>query len=716
MADANHELQTALIEEYANEKPPSAGEIYCKIHKYTQERDLYSEGRWRSRLSKNDTRCLKQLSRHSDLKAAFDDLLDLPGLWGDMRISTLNKLISMGCKEVRLSSTGIPDLLREQNAIHYLKGIKDVWSRIFRHEKQAMRMLDTATVKAVELTSPKHSKGDAEMLHGRLVNGQIFAAFNLQDRELIWGELSKIDGLITSFFSFFADINYLHARAYGMRHLVEPSPTQTLCSALDAIYFGAPEDWDFAYRSLWLYTMQNATDLPPPTELPSEETKTKKKRLAKPRPGKVDEVALSNFAALAIRLGFKSDQISALSQRSADREIARAALLNARKSDHYEYTDATLESNVEQIVRLFDTATSVQVEQVCPAFVSDDPEASGVRCGFPDDKAHTRDAASLTIANLHVEVTEQGESITSFFVRRSVYFAFFGRPSGTRTGARSHPSPPRDPSFGEVESSPLQQSRPNHASNTSGGVHGGPEHEAAGQGRSALEQERLTRLEHAAQDGEEQERMEIEVWKPNRQEQERQALDDANNAQDGNDSSQARAIDQRRGTFIDLQNLIADGLASTSRGPATEDMDAFVQDLVGTANASTHSDRQELHQAPDEQLQVLAAPSTVRIEFKIDERGIWRTVRSLLVDISDPSEVERVAKKYMRKGIRPFDSSGNVLVPRTCFQAATADGSNTILLVPEKSIKVKNQLVVPASKVMPERELPPEKRQNKAHH
>jgi hypothetical protein len=412
-----------------------------------------------------------------------------------MRISTLNKLISMGCKEVSLSSTGIPDLLRKQNAIHYLKGMKDVWSQIFRHDKQAMRMLDNATVKAVELTSPKHSKRDSEVLHGQLVNGQIFAAFSLQDREVIWSELSKIAGLITSFLSFFADINYLHARAYGMRHLVEPSPTQTLCSALDAIYFGAPEDWDLAYRLLWLYTMQNATDLPPPSEPPLEETKTKRKRLAKARPGKVDEVVLSNFAALAIRLGFKSDQISALSQRSADREIARAALLNARKSDRYEYTDAILESNVEQIVRLFDTATSVQVEQVCPAFVSDDTAASGIRCGFPDEEAHARDADSLSIANLHVEVTEQGESITSFFVRRSVYFAFFGKPSETSTGGRSHPSPPRDPSFGEVESSPLQQSRSNHTLSTSGGVHGGPEHEGAGQERSVLEQERFTRLE-----------------------------------------------------------------------------------------------------------------------------------------------------------------------------------------------------------------------------
>ncbi|KAH7304128.1 hypothetical protein BKA65DRAFT_359073, partial [Rhexocercosporidium sp. MPI-PUGE-AT-0058] len=66
--------------------------------------------------------------------------------------------------------------------------------------------------------------------------------------------------------------------------------------------------WDLAYRLLWLYTMQNSPDLPPP----SKENKTKRKRLAKARPGKVDEVVLSDFAALAIRLGFKSDQISAL--------------------------------------------------------------------------------------------------------------------------------------------------------------------------------------------------------------------------------------------------------------------------------------------------------------------------------------------------------------------------------------------------------------------
>ncbi|KAH7305378.1 hypothetical protein BKA65DRAFT_520822 [Rhexocercosporidium sp. MPI-PUGE-AT-0058] len=541
-------------------------------------------------------------------------------LWGDIRISTLSKVINIGYKE---------------NAVHYLKDIKDIWSQIFRHNKQAMQMLDNATVKAVELTSPKHSKQDAQMLHGQLVNGQIFAAFNLQDREL--------------------------------------------------------------------YTIQNVTHLPPPSEPSSEETKTKRKRLAKARPGKVNEIILSNFATLAIRLGFKSNQISALSQRSADREIARAALLNARKSGCYEYTNAILESNIKQIVRLFNTATPVQVEQVYPAFVSNNPAALGIQYKFPNNKAHTRDTDALSIANLHVKVTEQGESVTSFFIRKSVYFTFFNKPSKTNTNSRSHPSPPQDPSFKEVKSSPLQQSRPSHASNTSSKVQKGPEHKEAGREGSILRQEGLARLEHAARP-KEQEEIKVEVLIPNKQ---LVLLNDPNSAKKGVASSQPTTRDQRRGTFLNLENLIVDRLASTSRGPATEDHEALVRsyrDLISTDNVDTNNNRQEHHQAPDKQLQILPAASTIRI----------KTDRSLLINISNPSKVEQIAKKYIRKGIQPYDSSLKVLILRTYFQVATIDGSNTILLVPENRIKVNKQLIVSVSKEMPEEELPPRDRQNRA--
>ncbi|OAF55407.1 hypothetical protein VC83_08335 [Pseudogymnoascus destructans] len=163
-ADIDDELRKALIEEHSNEQPPSDGEIYCKIRKYQQKRDRYSEMRWWARPSGHGTRCLDQVSRHPDFKAAFDDLLDIPGLWGGMRISTLNRMISMRCDDEVLS---------------YLTHIKDVWSRLLHHNKEAMLIVDQATVKAVELMAPKSSKRDAQALHGQLLSGQIFSGFSL---------------------------------------------------------------------------------------------------------------------------------------------------------------------------------------------------------------------------------------------------------------------------------------------------------------------------------------------------------------------------------------------------------------------------------------------------------------------------------------------------------------------------------------------------------
>jgi hypothetical protein len=538
-------------------------------------------------------------------------------------------------------------------------------------------MVDNATVKALELMAPKHSKQDAQRLHGLLVSGRIFAAFSLEDRETIWSVLRNVPGLIPSLFTFFADLKYLQACAGSMRHLVEPSPTHTMRMALDGVFFGGTHSWDLSYRHLWIYVMQNFRDLPAPLK----ENKKGNNRLAKAGTVTPNEVVLSDFAALADQMGFRSDQILALKQRSSDREIAHNALLNARKPDRYEYTSHNLESHIEQIVRLFATATPLLVEPSCPAFVSDDPTAAGTRCGFPDEEAHARDARSLSIANLHVDVDEQGKSITSFFVRRGVYCAFFGRPSETGTRRRSRPSPPQDPDVGEAgSSSPLQESRSNPASGTLGGER-----------PAGFEQ--VTRIRVG------QERTEQELLQA--------SVEDQNNVQEDVDSLQPAERDQRRGTQLDLERIIADGLASISENredrPQSSGPTVDLEELVDSYQDLISTDRQQYEQTPERQLQIIPPPSQVRIEFKIRERDVWRTDRSLLVDPSEPSEVERVAKKYMRKGFRPFDTSFSLLVPRTCFHAVTADGTNTVLLIPENDIRVNNQLVVfePASDAGP---------------
>jgi hypothetical protein len=63
-----------------------------------------------------------------------------------------------------------------------------------------------------------------------------------------------------------------------------------------------------------------------------------------------------------------------------------------------------------------------------------------------------------------------------------------------------------------------------------------------------------------------------------------------------------------------------------------------------------------------------------------------------LVDPSDPSEVKRIAIKYMRKGERMhiFGTNFRMLTAQTCFEAVTADGTNTILLIPEREIDTDN--------------------------
>jgi hypothetical protein len=55
--------------------------------------------------------------------------------------------------------------------------------------------------------------------------------------------------------------------------------------------------------------------------------------------------------------------------------------------------------------------------------------------------------------------------------------------------------------------------------------------------------------------------------------------------------------------------------------------------------------------------------------------------------------------KYMRKHIRLFDTKLNILTLIDYFKAATADGSNTIFLIPETEIDITKELENSISKL-----------------
>lgn len=186
--------------------------------------------------------------------------------------------------------------------------------------------------------------------------------------------MRSIDYLIPSLFTFFEDLKYLRACADCLKRLVKVSRRDTVRIAFDRKFFytekagdqyvvevaestivdrsgRAVDRFDLKYRHLWLFAMRDYREMPPDAK------KKSKDLLAKARVQRADEEVLSRGANLVHRVGFVSDEIDALRQRSSDSEIALNALLKARKLDRYQYDQTVLEANVAQIVRLFATAT-----------------------------------------------------------------------------------------------------------------------------------------------------------------------------------------------------------------------------------------------------------------------------------------------------------------------------------------------------------------------
>lgn len=91
---------TRIIESFLNEQKPSDGEIFRKIRLYHRQNDVEAENRWWACLDKSKLRDLRQLLKKQEIAAAFDDLIDLPGLWGRIQLGAIQRLLALKCDEV----------------------------------------------------------------------------------------------------------------------------------------------------------------------------------------------------------------------------------------------------------------------------------------------------------------------------------------------------------------------------------------------------------------------------------------------------------------------------------------------------------------------------------------------------------------------------------------------------------------------------------------
>jgi hypothetical protein len=99
-------LRRLLSDGFHYQKEPEDGEYYVKIRQfqgYHGEEDKFFENFWLGRLATNANRqrLFDQLSKHENFSAAFDKLLDIPGLFGGFQLGSIHQLIGMKCDEVQ---------------------------------------------------------------------------------------------------------------------------------------------------------------------------------------------------------------------------------------------------------------------------------------------------------------------------------------------------------------------------------------------------------------------------------------------------------------------------------------------------------------------------------------------------------------------------------------------------------------------------------------
>lgn len=307
----------------------------------------------------------------------------------------------------------------------------------------SIKKIDLDTINSLQLLAPGKSRADGKTACGLVLSGQAFAEFSEEERRIIWNRLKDFDGLIPSLYTFFEDFKYLESCAHCVKRLFGPQ-TESVWQTMRSMFIPSldseaeesfiqtsestfrrqratdVERLEMGYLQVWLYTMRHYPLMPP-------DPKKEDDLLAKPVRVKADERAIYEMAELARRLGFKSPEIDALIDGSPDHQIARAALLQARKPGRFRYDAQQFDILASRIVDCFAAAILDQPDMV--DFLADSTVKPRARCGMPRTRTHKQDSSFFFLDRLHADEVEVADTITSFFVRRCVYFAFFGKPA-----------------------------------------------------------------------------------------------------------------------------------------------------------------------------------------------------------------------------------------------------------------------------------------------
>lgn len=299
--------------------------------------------------------------------------------------------------------------------------------------------MDPDTVARLQGMAPGVASQEAAEVEVLLSSGAVFQNFAFSERMAIGERLKERKTVIPSLYKFFRDMRYLEACANCMKRLAAPSRDHPTVKAAFMHNFKPDygnnecriqtsetkfrqqpgtqaERAELGYRQLWLYAQRHYPKVPKEPE--SDDL------VAKASCEKADESVLHDMAVLAQRLGFDSQRIQRLVDESPDRQMARDILLRARKPEIYQYDSNTFESLVTRICDCLAQAISVDHHAPLGPITSREVKPKA-RWGLPLAKDQKQDSQFLFLDVLHNNNLPLGSNVTTFFVRKCTYLAFF---------------------------------------------------------------------------------------------------------------------------------------------------------------------------------------------------------------------------------------------------------------------------------------------------
>ena len=295
-----------------------------------------------------------------------------------------------------------------------------------------LQFVDSESVLYLQSRAPGASQRDFEVVSSTIVRKLIFKGLSDEQKRMeIISRLSHIKHLIPSIYTLQQDCKYVRQCGYVLKRLILGKSCimqmRTVREmAVHAFKSGADDSWEIhsplflgRLKLLYLHIMQDLVAL-------SGEHCLMEDNELRQEPLTYDQKAWVELAGRAVKLGFKSNEISRLACVDADREIFRKMFLDARPPPAYEYDESELEGTIMSIIDSLNRTTRLRRDSPSEAsLTSAVGEKMSRRCGRQYSAAYARDRHCYTPNVVNCKVGP-GKDVTSLFVWRSIFHAFWG--------------------------------------------------------------------------------------------------------------------------------------------------------------------------------------------------------------------------------------------------------------------------------------------------